>query len=174
MTKVSIGLRGWRFEEEEVFDETGAFRPLTEMPSDTRDRIGRLMAIIGNPCDACWLIHGEEEKQRCRPAAVVYGEPLREVVLCETHEADFLYWFREAGGRDLTGKRAFQNVFHQWFADGGRAPDGYAGIEHVETEPDVVPEPMAQAELSSQEDELDSLSEQERESLDVDLDDLDV
>ncbi len=174
MTKVSIGLRGWRFEEEEVFDDSGAFRPLTEMPPDTRDRISRLMVMVDKPCDACWLIHGEEEKQRCRSAAVVYGEPLREVVLCGSHEADFLYWFREAGGRDLAGKRTFRNAFHQWFADGGRAPDGYAGIEHVESDPDSVPDPLPEEELPSVEDELASLSEEEQESLDIDLDDLDV
>lgn len=174
MTKVSIGLRGWRFDEEDVFDADGEFRPLTEMPPDTRDRIARLMAIINNPCDACWLIHGEKEKQRCRSAAVVYGEPLREVVLCTSHETDFLYWFREEGGHRLAGDRTFQNAFHQWFADGGRAPEGYGGMEHVDTDPETVPEPTPQEELPSFDEELASLSEDKRDELGIDLDDLDI
>lgn len=174
MTKVSIGLRGWRFDEEEVFDEEGDFRALSDMSPDTRDRISRLMDIVNDPCDACWLIHGEEEKERCRSAAVVYGEPLREVVLCNRHEVDFLYWFREADGRELVGDRLFSNAFHQWFADGGRAPEGYGGIEHVDTDPDSVPDPEPDEELQSLEEELASLSEEEREALDLDFDDLEV
>lgn len=173
MAKVSIGLRGWRFDEEEVFDEEGNFRALTEMAPDTRDRISRLMVVTNNPCDACWLIHGEEEQERCRPAAVVYGEPLREVVLCNRHEVDFLYWFREEDGRDFVGDRVFSNAFHQWFADGGRASEGYGGMEHVDTDPETVPDPKAE-DLPSIEEELESLSEDERDALDIDLADLDV
>jgi hypothetical protein len=141
MAKVSIGLRGWRFEEEEVFTPEGEFRPLTEIPREDRQRLVRLSLIVERPCDACYLVHGEAEKERCRQATIVYGEPLDEVLLCDRHEADFLYWFREAGGRDLAGDDAFRDAFHEWFADGGRAPDGYAGLDHVETDPDSLPDP---------------------------------
>ncbi|WP_152041064.1 hypothetical protein [Salinigranum salinum] len=139
MSKVSIGLRGWRFEEREVFAETGEFRPLAEIPEDARHRLVRLSLIVDRPCDACYLVHGE--KDRCRAATIVYGEPLDEVLLCDHHEADFLYWFREEGGRELAGDDAFRDAFHEWFADGGRAPEGYAGLEHVETDPDALPDP---------------------------------
>jgi hypothetical protein len=141
MSKVSIGLRGWRFEEREVFTEDGEFRPLTEIPEDARHRLVRLGLIVERPCDACYLVHGEQEKERCRQATIVYGEPLDEVLLCDSHEADFLYWFREEGGRQLTGDDEFKDAFHEWFAGGGRAPEGYGGLEHVETDPDALPDP---------------------------------
>jgi hypothetical protein len=141
MAKVSIGLRGWRFEEREVFTDTGEFRPLTEIPEETRHRLVRLSLIVDRPCDACYLEHGDAEKERCRPATIVYGEPLDEVLLCDVHEADFLYWFREEGGRELAGDDAFRDAFHEWFAGGGRAPEGYGGIDHVETDPDSLPDP---------------------------------
>ena len=37
MGKISIGLRGWRFEEDEVFDAEGNVRPFGEMDEDTRE-----------------------------------------------------------------------------------------------------------------------------------------
>jgi hypothetical protein len=147
MSKVSIGLRGWRFEEDEVFTETGEFRPLTEIPEDARHRLVRLSLVVDRPCDACYLVHGETEKQRCREATIVYGEPLDEVLLCDHHEADFLYWFREDGGRELVGDDDFRDVFHEWFAGGGRAPEGYAGLDHVETDPDALPDPPSPEEI---------------------------
>jgi hypothetical protein len=134
MTKVSIALRGWRFEEDDVFDEDGDRRPLAEMPEDARHRIVRLAQISGDACDACWLVHGDADVDRANPGDIVYGEPLAEVILCEEHEADFLYWFREAGGRKHTGEAAFPDRFHEWFADGNRAPEGYGGLEHVAAE----------------------------------------
>jgi hypothetical protein len=141
MGKVSIGLRGWRFDEDEVFTDEGEFRPLEEIPQDPRDRLLRLQALVGSPCDACWLIHGDENIDECTVAAVVYGEPLSEVVLCSEHEADFRYWFAEAGGSRYKGSEELEDAFHEWFLDGGRAPAGYGGIEHVETDPDDVTEP---------------------------------
>ncbi len=62
-------------------------------------------------------------------------------LLCEHHEPDFLYWFREEDGRDLVGDAVFADAFHEWFAAGGRAPDGYGGLEYVDTEPDELPTP---------------------------------
>ena len=59
MAKLSIGLRGWRFDETEVFTDDGEMRPLMEMSEATRGRLVRLTVIAGNPCDACWLIHGD-------------------------------------------------------------------------------------------------------------------
>ena len=140
MGKVSIGLRGWRFEEDDLFTDDGTWRPVMEIPEEPRQRLLRLQVVIGKPCDACYLIHGEEEKQRCREAAIVYGEPLDEVLLCEAHEADFLYWFRERGGADLVGEETFRDAFHEWFDDGGRAPDGYGGLDHVEEAPGDLPD----------------------------------
>lgn len=141
MGKVSIGLRGWRFEESDVFTDDGDFRPMDEMPDDTRKRVVRLSALVGSPCNACWLIHGDDDLPKCNVAEVVYGEPLGEVVLCAEHEPDFLYWFAEEGGSEFKGQQEIQDEFHEWFADGGRAPDGYAGVEHVDTDPEDLPEP---------------------------------
>ncbi|MFB6221162.1 MAG: hypothetical protein ABEH90_06950 [Halolamina sp.] len=139
MAKVSVGLRGWRFDEETLFTGDGNWRPLDDLPADTRDRILRLGLLVDQPCDACYLIYGEAEKSRCTPAAIVYGEPGDEVLLCDDHEADFLYWFREQDGSDLAGEERFRDEFHEWFAAGNRAPEGYGPVEHVEQAPDELP-----------------------------------
>lgn len=154
MGKVSVGLRGWRFEEAEVFTPDGDWKPLDNMPRDARHRLVRLQVVIGNPCDACYLLHGEANKRRCREASVVYGEPLDEVVLCDDHEADFLFWFRERGGRAIAGDEGFSDAFHEWFDDGGRAPDGYAGLDHVERAPDELPDLPDPQEVYDREAEL--------------------
>ncbi|PSQ06391.1 hypothetical protein BRC97_06310 [Halobacteriales archaeon QS_6_71_20] len=140
MGKVSIGLRGWRFDEDDLFTDDGMWRPLEEIPKGPRHRLVRLQVVMNNPCDACYLIHGEAEKKRCDPADVVYGEPLDEVLLCDDHEADFLFWFRERGGDTIAGEETFRDAFHEWFDDGGRAPEGYGGMEHVEEAPDELPD----------------------------------
>ncbi|ESP88242.1 hypothetical protein [Candidatus Halobonum tyrrellensis] len=154
MGKVSIGLRGWRFEEDDLFTADGNWRPVMEIPEGPRQRLLRLQIAIGKPCDACYLIHGEEEKRRCNEAAIVYGEPLDEVLLCDDHEADFLYWFRERGGSDLTGEETFRDAFHEWFDDGGRAPEGYGGLDHVEAAPDDLPDLPDPEELYDLDEEL--------------------
>ncbi len=141
MGKVCIGLRGWRFDEDEVFTADGQLRPLEDVPLDERRRLVRLAAIHDARCDACWLAHGEEGSEEWNQAEVVYGEPLSEVVVCREHEPDFYYWYLEAGGEEHRGTEAFDDRFHEWFADGSRAPEGYVGVEHVETEPEAVPEP---------------------------------
>jgi hypothetical protein len=148
MAKVSIGLRGWRFDEGEVFTDDGEFRPLEELPDDTRKRLIRLTYLQEKPCDACYLAHGESEKRRANPGEFVYGEPMEEVLLCADHEADFLYWFREAGGRDAAGTETFRDGFHEWFLDGNRAPEGYGGLDHVDTDPGELPTPPEPAELN--------------------------
>jgi hypothetical protein len=140
MAKVSIALRGWRFDEAEVFAEDGRLRPFEEMSDDAARRIERLSSLVGSPCDGCWLVHGEDGLDDCNAVAVVYGEPLSEVALCADHEDDFVYWYREAGGSDLQGDPELQDAFHEWFADGGRAPEDYEGVEHVDTEPADLPE----------------------------------
>lgn len=174
MAKVSIGLRGWRFEEDAVLDDDGSLKPLGLIPEEPRERIARLATLVDKPCDACWLIHGEENERQCNQARTIYGEPLGEVVLCEEHEPDFLYWFREEDGSDLAGNRLLQNAFHQWFADGGRAPEGYAGTDHVETDPASVPQPPRNPELDDLETELSEMDEERREALGIDLSDLDI
>ena len=141
MAKVNIGLRGWRFEESDVFTEDGEFKPLDEVPEEPRERLVRLTYLVEQPCDACYLIHGEEDIARCAQAAIVYGEPGDELLLCADHEADFLYWYREEGGKAHRGDPAFRDRFHEWFVDGGRAPEGYGGLEHVDTDPDGLPAP---------------------------------
>lgn len=177
MGKVSIGLRGWRFEEEDVFAADGEIRDLAAMPEETRYRIIRLSSLMGEPCNACWLRHGEENVEQCNPGTIVYGEPLAEVLLCSEHEADFLYWFRERGGRDSAGSADLQDEFHEWFLDGGRAPSEYDGLEHVQRHPDAVWDDKSQAEsdgIEEVEEQLDEMADAEREALDVNLDDLDV
>jgi len=175
MGKVSIALRGWRFDEAEVFDDDGEVRSLDEMSEDTRNRLVRLTVAAGQPCDACWLIHGDENLPECNVARVIYGEPLHEVILCDEHEPDFRYWFRDAGGNDYTDDPdSFDDAFYEWFDDGGRAPDGYAGVQHVDTDPDDLPQPDADVEMPSLEEEIAQMDDGELDALDVDLDDLDV
>jgi hypothetical protein len=175
MPKVSIGLRGWRFEEAEVFEQDGGYRPLDEMPQDAANRISRLSALVTEPCHACYLIHGSADVGRCNVAEIVYGEPMAEVLLCAEHEPDFLYWYREAGGEAHRGEAELRDAFHEWFADGGRAPEEFEGVEHVEAAPDDVPEaPDPTEELPGLEEELEALAPGEREALDVDLSDLDL
>ncbi len=174
MAKVSIGVRGWRFDEDAVFDENGEVRPLAEMPEDTRNRLIRLTSILGEPCDACWLLHGEANIEQANQVEIVYGEPLAEVVLCADHEPDFLYWFREAGGSQHAGTATLQDRFHEWFEDGNRAPEGYAGLEHVDEAPDALPDVGGEEELEEVEEQVNELDETERDALDLNLDDLDV
>ncbi|MFB6157236.1 MAG: hypothetical protein ABEJ34_05280 [Haloferacaceae archaeon] len=147
MTKVSVGLRGWRFDEKAVFDEDGEFRPLEAMDEDDRERLLRLGYLVEEPCDACYLIHGEGDRECRRQATVVYGEPGDEVVLCDDHEDDFVYWFREAGGDAYRGEPELRDAFHRWFDDGGRAPADYVGVEHVETDPEGLPDPPGPEEV---------------------------
>ena len=175
MGKISIGLRGWRFEEDEVFDAEGNVLPFGEIPEETRNRLIRLSALMGEPCNACWLVHGEENIDRCNRGTIVYGEPLAEVLLCDDHEADFLYWFREAGGDAFAGSARLPDEFHEWFVDGGRAPKGYAGLDHVDEEPDALPDaPEASESIPGVDEQVAEMDEREREALDVDLGDLDV
>jgi hypothetical protein len=175
MSKVSIGLRGWRFDEEEVFTEDGGLRPIDQVSADTRDRLVRLSVVAGQPCSACWLLHGDENLQECNVARVIYGEPLHEVILCDEHEVDFLYWYREEGGAQYRGEaEAFEEAFQEWFAAGNRAPDGYEGMEYVETDPDDVPQPDPDVEQDTLEDALAELDEEEREKLGTDFSDLDI
>lgn len=154
MGKVSIGLHGWRFDESELFGDDDEWRSLEAMSPDTRKRLLRLQTVIGKPCDACYLVHGEPDKEACNVAEVVYGEPMDEVVLCSDHETDFLFWFRERGGRSLAGQETFRDAFHEWFDDDGRAPAGYEGIEHVAAEPEALPEPPAPEDVYDREAEL--------------------
>ena len=173
MSKVSIALRGWRFDEDEVFDEHGAMRPLREMSNETRTRIVRLSVAAGQPCDACWLEHGRANVQQCNVARVIYGEPLHEVLLCADHEPEFLYWFREAGGRELADRPTeFEDAFYEWFDDGNRAPEDYGGMEYVNTEPEAVPKPQRDG-IPTLEEELERMDDEELDALDVDLSELD-
>ena len=166
MAKVSIGLRGWRFEEEAVFTDDGEFLPLEEMDDGVRERLVRLTDAVGSPCDACYLEFGEEDVAECEQASVIYGEPTSEVVLCDEHERDLVYWYQEAGGDAYRGTSAFQSAFYDWFEDGGRAPASFEGIEHVDTDPLDVPTPSNRdAERSEQWEVTDRI-----ELRDVDLD----
>ncbi|MFB6297341.1 MAG: hypothetical protein ABEH56_02345 [Salinirussus sp.] len=175
MGKISIGLRGWRFDEEVVFDDDGDLRAFGEMPEDARYRLIRLSALLGEPCDACWLVHGEAEIEACNPAEIVYGEPLAEVVLCAEHEPDFLYWFRELGGDAYAGGATLQDEFHEWFASGNRAPDGYEGIDHVDRAPETLPAGVEAADAKrTGSGSGSSPDDAGRAAVDLELDDLDV
>ncbi|GAB3025900.1 hypothetical protein [Natronobiforma cellulositropha] len=141
MAKISIGMLGWRFDEADILDEDGEFLPLEEMPPEDRTRIVRLGSITNAPCHACWLIHGDANLDDCNASQYVYGEPFAEVLVCEEHEPDFVYWYRRCGGDAYRGTDEFQDAFHEWFLDGGRAPEGYEGMEYVETDPRDLPPP---------------------------------
>lgn len=170
MGKVSIALRGWRFDEEEVFDEAGDIRPLEELPEETRKRLIRLKVVAGEPCDCCWLLH--ERKADCNVARVVYGEPLSEVLLCAEHEKDFLYWFREDVGSMAKGEDNFADLFHEWFAAGNRAPDDYEGVDHVDTDPDELPTPEMDGEVKELEDAIEELDDETLDELGTDYTDV--
>ncbi|MFQ3318420.1 MAG: hypothetical protein ACI8UR_000311 [Natronomonas sp.] len=170
MGKVSIALRGWRFDEEEVFDETGDIRPLEEMSEETRKRLIRLRVVAGEPCDACWLT--TEKKADCNVARIVYGEPLSEVLLCPEHEQDFLYWFREDGGSLEKGESHFADTFHEWFAAGNRAPEEYGGVDHVDTDPDKLPAPDMDEDVPELEEALEDIEDEDLDALGMDYSDL--
>lgn len=140
MAKVSVGLRGWRFDEEEIFTDDEELKPLDEIPEEPRERLVRLVGLVEEPCDVCYLEHGEAEVHRCNQAEIVYGEPNGEVLLCPEHEPDLIYWFREEGGSEHAGDLDFGDRFHEWVAAGNEAPDGYAPVEHVEEDPDGLPD----------------------------------
>jgi hypothetical protein len=164
MSKVSIGLRGWRFDEDEVFDEEGNYRPYEEMAEDVRERVIRLPALMEMPCDGCYLTHGEDgDEDDYQPPASVYGEPEAEVLLCDDHEPDFYYWFLEDGGEQYKGEAELQDAFHEWFAAGNRAPDWYDGPEHVQENPADLPSP----DVPDPEDVTVELPEEKRDKVDL-------
>jgi hypothetical protein len=144
MGKVSVGLRGWRFDEAEVFDADGNWLPLGEMSEDDRQRLVRLRILLDMPCSACYLEHGENAEDDYNHPTCVYGEPLHEVLLCDEHEPDFYFWYLEDGGEQHRGTEAFQDEFQEWFAAGNRAPEWYDGPDHVDTDPESLPEPEAE------------------------------
>lgn len=141
MAKVSIGLRGWRFEESEIFTEDGDFKPLDQIPREVRNRLARIPVLMDMPCHACYAIHGDADIDRCTVPSVVWGEPMGEVVLCTAHEPDFHYWFTEKGGRDFAGSESLREAFVAWFEAGNRAPPDHEGMEYVDTDPEAVPRP---------------------------------
>ncbi|MFC3476528.1 hypothetical protein [Halobacterium litoreum] len=141
MTKVSIGFRGWRFDEDEVFDEHGNYRDVDEMSDDTRERFVRIPQLVDQPCDVCYLEVGDADADEVNAPTAVYGEPRGEVLVCDDHEAAFYYWFLEAGGDEYEGSTELQDAFHEWIAAGNREPDWYDGPDHVDTDPEAVPEP---------------------------------
>ena len=147
MSKVSVGLRGWRFEESEIFADDGTFKPLEEIPLDPRQRLIRLTTLMEKPCDACYLEHGNENIRRCREAAIVYGEPMGEVILCAQHEPDFMYWYQHEDGSQFRGEEEFADAFHEWYAAGNRSPAEYGTVEHVDTDPDNLPSPPSPEEV---------------------------
>ncbi|MDY7082656.1 MAG: hypothetical protein SXQ77_09685 [Halobacteria archaeon] len=123
--KVCIGLRGWKFDPDDVFQEDGELKPIDDMPEDDQLRIVRLSEIVGNACHVCMLRHPEEGWDEWVKADVVYGEPTAEILTCDEHEADFLYWFFEEGGKEYKGDEMMPDLFHKWVKEGGEAPEGY-------------------------------------------------
>jgi len=153
MAKVSVGLRGWRFDEADIFTDDGELKPLDEIPEDPRERLVRLVGLIEEPCDVCYLDYGESEVHRCNQAEIVYGEPNGEVLLCPEHEPELIYWFREGGGSDHAGTVEFGDRFHEWVAAGNEAPEGYGSVEHVDEDPDGLPDLPDQQEIQERVEE---------------------
>ena len=147
MAKVSVGLRGWRFDEDEIITEDGELKPLDEIPEEPRERLVRLVGLVEEPCDVCYLEHGEAAVHRCNQAEIVYGEPNGEVLLCPEHEPDLIYWCREAGGGEHAESLEFGDRFHEWVAAGNEAPEGYGSVEHVEEDPESLPDLPDQQEI---------------------------
>lgn len=159
MGKVSVGLRGWRFDEDEIFTDDGLFKELGEIPLDARQRLIQLVFLVDKPCDACRMQHGEDTLKRANQAAAVYGEPGEEVLLCDDHETDFIYWYQHAGGSERRGDPEFADAFYEWFGDDGRSPDDFGTVEHVETDPEELPDPPDATEIQEQ---LETNYERER------------
>lgn len=147
MAKVSVGLRGWRFDEDEIFTDDEELKPLDEIPEEPRERLVRLVGLLEEPCDVCYLEYGEAEVHRCNQAEIVYGEPRGEVLLCAEHEPDLIYWFREEGGSEHAGSLEFGDRFHEWVAAGNESPEGYGSVEHVEENPTELPDLPDQQEI---------------------------
>jgi len=80
----------------DIHRRRGAETPRRD-PEEPRERLVRLVGLVEEPCDVCYLEHGEAEVHRCNQARIVYGEPNGEVLLCPEHEPDLIYWFREGG-----------------------------------------------------------------------------
>jgi hypothetical protein len=112
--KVSIGLRGWTFDPEDVFQVGGELKPVDEMPEEDRIRVVRLTEIMGNACHVCMLQHPDEGWDEWEKATVVYGEPTSEVLLCDDHEEVFERWFFDEGGESYRGTEELQRAFHDW------------------------------------------------------------
>ena len=55
MAKVSIGLRGWRFDEADIVSEDGVLKPLEEIPEEPRERLVRLVGLVDEPCGDRYL-----------------------------------------------------------------------------------------------------------------------
>lgn len=123
--KVSIGLRGWTFDPDDVFDDDGELKDLEEMPDEDKLRISRLTEIIGNACHVCMLRNPEEGWDVWEKATVVYGEVTSEVLTCDEHESEFLYWYFEEGGKAYKGDDKLPDKFHKWVREGGEAPPDY-------------------------------------------------
>lgn len=112
--KICIGLRGWKFNPDDVLTEKGELKALEEMSEHDRLRIVRLSEIIGNACHVCMLKNPEEGWDKWKKATVVYGEPTSEVLLCDEHESVFEIWFFEKGGKTYKGKEEMAEKFHEW------------------------------------------------------------
>ena len=147
MAKVSVGLRGWRFDEDDIFTDDEELKPLDEIPEEPRERLVRLVGLLEEPCDVCYLEYGEAEVHRCNQAEIVYGEPRGEVLLCAEHEPDLIYWYREEGGSEHAGSLEFGDRFHEWVAAGNESPEGYGSVEHVEENPTELPDLPDQQEI---------------------------
>ncbi|MFB6283315.1 MAG: hypothetical protein ABEK59_05185 [Halobacteria archaeon] len=115
--KISIGLRGWRFNPDDVFDADGNLKSPEEIPEDQRERIARLPDIIGNACHVCMLLNPDEGWDEWTKATVVYGEPRHEVLTCDDHEPVFETWFFDEGGEALKGSDNLADTFHAWIKE---------------------------------------------------------
>lgn len=120
--KICIGLRGWKFDIQEVLDKNGELKALEEMSEEDKVRIIRLSEIIGNACHVCMLKNPEEGWDVWEKATVVYGEPTSEVLLCDKHESIFEHWFFNEGGKAYKGKEELQEKFHNWIKNSGFSP----------------------------------------------------
>ena len=112
--KVCIGLRGWRFNPDDVFDSEGRIKKPEDIPEGQRERIARLSDIVGNACHVCMLLHPDAGWDEWVKADVVYGEPRHEVLMCDEHEDVFETWFFDEGGKALKGSEELQYEFHEW------------------------------------------------------------
>ncbi|MFO7923096.1 MAG: hypothetical protein R6U58_05330 [Bacteroidales bacterium] len=69
---MSVGLRGWRFDEEEIFTDDGELKPLDEIPEEPRERLFRLVSLVEEPYSRESDCSGSFPSSRSRATSAIW------------------------------------------------------------------------------------------------------